>query len=96
VVSQIFQLSAALEFVIVIGFELIVRIFRARGSPAHQAALERGQRKDNVLAWVVVGLLGIFTCDAPIQPALLLGGVMVLAWLAQRAVRRLRVLGADS
>jgi hypothetical protein len=91
VVSQFFWFVATFDVVLSFGFAVLMRRRSRPDTLATHRALARSQEKDNWLACVVVWAV-IFSEGCPIRPALFVLGAMILAWLARRALFRVRSL----
>ena len=89
VTSQIFWFVATLDLAVSVGFAVLVsKVPTPELSPSH-FTLSRSQRKDNWLGCAMIWVV-LFSEGWPLRDALLLAGAMVLAWLTQRTVYRLR------
>jgi hypothetical protein len=89
--SQLFWLVATLNVVVSFGFALRARNVTTRELPERHLTLARGQRKDDWLTCVVIWS-ALMSKGCPIRTVLFLVAAMVLAWLTQRTVHRVRLL----
>ena len=82
---------ATLEIALSIGFAVLVgKAPQAGFTPAH-FALARSQKKDN---WLACGLIWcvVLAQDSAVRQVLWIGGGLVLGWLIQRTLHRMRTL----
>ena len=89
--SQLFWLVATLNVVLSVGFALRTRNVTTGEPSEKHLTLARGQRKDDWLTCAVIWS-ALMSKGQPISPVLFLVGAMVLAWLTQRTVHRVRLL----
>lgn len=87
--SQLFWLIATVEITVSIGFAWLVRRVPNVKLTADHFDLARSQKKDNWLACAIIWAV-VFSEATPIREALWVVGAMLLAWLIQRTVYRLR------
>lgn len=87
--SQLFWLIATVDITVSIGFALLVRRVPNVKLTADHFDLARGQKKDNWLACGIIWVT-IFSESSPIREAVWVVGALLLAWLIQRTVYRLR------
>jgi cobalamin synthase len=91
IASQLFWCVATLNVVFSFHFNLRARNVTPPELPERLFTLARGQRKDDWLTCVVIWFV-LLSKGCPIRQALFLVGAMVLAWLTQRTLHRVRLL----
>lgn len=91
VASQLFWLIATLEVILSVGFAVLVgKVPTLKLTPSH-FSLARSQRKDNWMACAVIWTV-VFSEGCPVRTLLWVAGAMILAWLIQRTLYRVRSL----